>query len=259
VKEHYTMQDRVAIVTGAGRGIGRSTAKLLAQRGARVMVVARTEDELRTLADEQPGIEILAASLHTPEACAKVIAETRSRLGPISIVVNNAGVGSADDREIWDQPLEAFRYTMAVNLEAPLLLSQEASRDMRAAGWGRIVIVASTAGEIGSPRNIAYTTSKHAVIGLMRAAAQDVGTFGATCNAVLPGWVYTSMADRSAERHAKRQGRTVDEIWAWRDQLYPRGKALMPEEIAEVIAFLCTDAASGVNGEALTVAAGALE
>jgi NAD(P)-dependent dehydrogenase (short-subunit alcohol dehydrogenase family) len=148
---------------------------------------------------------------------------------------------------------------MAVNLEAPFLLSQEASRDMREAGWGRIVMVSSTAGQIGSPRNISYTTSKHALLGLMRAAAQDVGTFGGTCNAVLPGWVYTSMADRSAERHAQQKGQSTDEIWAWRDQLYPRGKALQPEEIAEVIAFLCTDAASGVNGEALTVAAGALE
>jgi NAD(P)-dependent dehydrogenase (short-subunit alcohol dehydrogenase family) len=253
------MQDRVAIVTGAGRGIGRSAAQLLAQRGARVMAVARTDNELQTLAAEQPGIEYLAASLHTPEACAEVIAETRRRLGPIEIIVNNAGVGSADDRELWDQPYDAFRYTMAVNLEAPFLLSQEASRDMRAAGWGRIVMVSSTAGQIGSPRNISYTTSKHAVIGLMRAAAQDVGTFGATCNAVLPGWVYTSMAERSAERHAERKGESVEEVWAWRDQLYPRGKALQPHEIAEVIAFLCTDAASGVNGEAITVAAGALE
>jgi NAD(P)-dependent dehydrogenase (short-subunit alcohol dehydrogenase family) len=253
------MQDRVAIVTGAGRGIGRSAAQLLAQRGARVMAVARTDNELQALAAEQPGIEYLAASLHTPEACAEVIAETRRRLGPIGIIVNNAGVGSADDGAIWDQPYDAFRYTMAVNLEAPFLLSQEASRDMRAAGWGRIVMVSSTAGQIGSPRNISYTTSKHAVIGLMRAAAQDVGTFGATCNAVLPGWVYTSMAERSAERHAERKGETVEEVWAWRDQLYPRGKALQPQEIAEVIAFLCTDAASGVNGEAITVAAGALE
>ena len=95
---------------------------------------------------------------------------------------------------------------MAVNLEAPLLLSQEASRDMREAGFGRIVMVSSTAGQIGSPKNISYTTSKHALLGLMRAAAQDVGTFGGTCNAVLPGWVRTSMADRSAERHAERKG-----------------------------------------------------
>ena len=130
---------------------------------------------------------------------------------------------------------------------------------MREAGWGRIVMVSSTAGQIGSPRTIAYTTSKHALLGLMRASAQDVGTFGGTCNAVLPGWVYTSMADRSADRHAERRGKTRAQIWAERDLLYPRKKALDPQEIAEMIAFLCSEAASGVNGEAITVAAGALE
>jgi NAD(P)-dependent dehydrogenase (short-subunit alcohol dehydrogenase family) len=253
------MQDRVALVTGAGRGIGRSTAAALARRGARVMAVARTEPELSSLAAEQPGIEWIAASLHTPEACSAVIAETRRRLGPITIIVNNAGVGSADDGEIWAQDLDALRYTMAVNFEAPFLLSQEASRDMREAGYGRIVMVASTAGQIGSPRNIAYTTSKHALLGLMRAASHDVGSFGGTCNAVLPGWVYTEMADRSADRHAERSGRTRAEIWAERDQLYPRKRALEPQEIAEMIAFLCSEAASGVNGEAITVAAGGME
>jgi NAD(P)-dependent dehydrogenase (short-subunit alcohol dehydrogenase family) len=253
------MQDRVALVTGAGRGIGRSAAVALARRGARVMAVARTEEELSSLAAEQPGIEWIAASLHTPEACAAVIAETRRRLGPITIIVNNAGVGSADDGEIWAQGLDALRYTMAVNFEAPFLLSQEASRDMREAGYGRIVMVSSTAGQIGSPRNIAYTTSKHALLGLMRAASHDVGSFGGTCNAVLPGWVYTEMADRSADRHAERSGKTRAEIWAERDQLYPRKRSLEPQEIAEMIAFLCSEAASGVNGEAITVAAGGME
>jgi NAD(P)-dependent dehydrogenase (short-subunit alcohol dehydrogenase family) len=144
---------------------------------------------------------------------------------------------------------------MAINLEAPLVLSQEASRDMRELGYGRIVMVSSTSGEIGSPRNIAYTTSKHALVGLMRAAAQDVGTFGGTCNAVMPGWVYTSMANRSAARTAERRAITVDEVWRQRDAVYPRGKSLTPEEIAEVIAFLCSDEASGVSGETITVAA----
>ena len=144
-----------------------------------------------------------------------MIAETRRRLGPITIIVNNAGVGSADDGEIWEQAYDAFRYTMAVNLEAPFLLSQEASRDMREAGYGRIVMVASTAGQIGSPRNISYTTSKHALLGLMRAAAQDVGH------------VRRHLQRRAARLGATRRWRTArpsgtrsararraDEIWA---------------------------------------------
>jgi NAD(P)-dependent dehydrogenase (short-subunit alcohol dehydrogenase family) len=252
------MQGRVALVTGAGRGIGRATCEALAAGGARVMAVARTESELRTLAATVP-VEWIAASLDSVVACREVAAETRRRLGPIEILVNNAGVGSADDGQVWDQSYEAFRATMAINLEAPLVLSQEASRDMREAGYGRIVMVASTSGQIGAARNIAYTVSKHALVGLMRAAAQDVGAFGGTCNAVMPGWVYTAMADRSAERTAGRRDLTVDEVWRERDAMYPRGKALRPEEIASVIAFLCSDAGSGVNGETITVAAGGLE
>ena len=250
------MDGTVALVTGAGRGIGRETARILNERGARVMAVARTADELKSLATESPGIEWIGINLATPETCARVIETTHRRLGAIDILVNNAGIGSADDREIWDQELDAFRYTQALNVEAPFLLSKAASIDMRERGAGRIVMVSSTSGQIGAPRNVAYTTSKHALIGLMRAIAQDIGTFGATCNAVLPGWVYTAMADRSAERESARRELTVDEVWRGRDALYPRGKALSATEIAEVIVFLCSDAASGVNGEAIAVAAG---
>ena len=253
------VEGRVALVTGAGRGIGRATALALAARGARVMAVSRTAGELVSLAAERSGIEWLALSLATPEACATVIEKTHRRLGPIEILVNNAGIGSADDREIWDQPFDAFRATMAINLEAPFLLTKAAADDMRAAGWGRIVMVSSTSGRVGSPRTVAYTTSKHALLGLMRAAAHDVGTFGATCNAVLPGWVHTAMADRSAERTAERAGGSVEDVWRARDALYPRGASLVPEEVAEAIVFLCSAAASGINGEALSVAAGGPE
>jgi NAD(P)-dependent dehydrogenase (short-subunit alcohol dehydrogenase family) len=250
------MEGRVALVTGAGRGIGRAACVALAARGARVMAVSRTEEELRSLAAET-GVEWIAASLATAEACREIAAETRRRLGPIAILVNNAGVGSADDGHVWDQDLDAFQATMAVNLIAPLVLSQEASRDMREMGYGRIVMVSSTSGQVGSERNIAYTVSKHALVGLMRAAAQDVGMFGGTCNAVMPGWVYTAMANRSAARTAERRDMTVEQVWRERDALYPRGTSLTPDEIAAAIAFLCSDAASGVNGETITVAAGA--
>jgi NAD(P)-dependent dehydrogenase (short-subunit alcohol dehydrogenase family) len=90
----------------------------------------------------------------------------------------------------------------------------------------------------------------------MRSAAQDVGGFGATCNAVLPGWVRTEMAERSARVEAERRGVSVDEVWAERGRAYPRGSVLEPEEVAEVIVFLASEEASGVNGEGITVAAG---
>jgi NAD(P)-dependent dehydrogenase (short-subunit alcohol dehydrogenase family) len=246
---------RVALVTGAGRGIGRATARALVERGARVMAVSRTEDELASLARET-GVEYLAESVATEAACARIVEETRSRLGPIEILVNNAGVGSADERVIWEQDPRVWRETLAVNLDGPFHLTRLAARDMVERGWGRIVMVSSTAGQVGGAAESAYDASKHALIGLMRSVAQDVGRHGTTCNAVLPGWVRTEMAERSARREAERRGVTAKEVWAERASVYPAGRVLEPEEVAAVIAFLASDDASGVNGEAVTVALG---
>jgi NAD(P)-dependent dehydrogenase (short-subunit alcohol dehydrogenase family) len=249
------MDGRVALVTGAGRGIGRATALLLARRGARVMAVSRTPETLDGL--EAEGVAAtLTIDLATRDACEQAVEETRRRLGPIELLVNNAGVGSTFSDAIFTQPLGDWQTTMAVNLDAPFHLTQLASADMRARGYGRIVMVSSTSGLDGSPDDVAYTSSKHGLIGLTRAVAQDVGSFGGTCNAVCPGWVYTPMADRSAARTAQRTGTSVDDVWHERDAIYRRGKALQPEEIAEVVAFLCSAASSGVNGEAIRVAAG---
>lgn len=245
---------RVALVTGAGRGIGRATALALAAAGARVMAVSRTASELESLADEAP-VAWHAASLDTEAGCDDAIAETRRRLGPIEILVSNASIGSTFDDTIFDLSTEAWRRFLAINLEASFFLARSASHDMRAKGWGRIVMVASTSGLIGSPADVGYTTSKHAVIGLMRAIAQDMGPYGTTCNAVCPGWVHTEMADRSAAHEAEARGIDPEAIWRERAASYPRGAALTPEEIAGPIAFLCGEAASGISGEAIPVSA----
>jgi NAD(P)-dependent dehydrogenase (short-subunit alcohol dehydrogenase family) len=249
------MKGRVALVTGAGRGIGRATAVALAREGARVMAVARTASELESLAAEAP-IEWLAVSLEREEGCDEVVRETRRRLGPIEILVNNASIGSVYDETIFELSTETWRRMLAINLDASFFLTRAASHDMRERGWGRIVMVSSTSGLVGSARDIAYTTSKHAVLGLMRATAQDVGPFGITCNAVCPGWVHTDMADRSAARVAADRGIEAADIWRERDAQHPRGVALQPEEVAESIAFLCGEAATGISGQAISVNAG---
>ncbi|HET9214979.1 MAG TPA: SDR family NAD(P)-dependent oxidoreductase [Gaiellaceae bacterium] len=251
------MTGRVALVTGAGRGIGRATALVLAARGARVMGVARSADELASLADEAP-VEILAESVATEEGCARILEEARSRLGPIEILVLNAGLGSAHERVIWKQDPGLWRETMAVNLDAPFHLMRLAVPDMRERGWGRIVAVSSTAGEIGGRGESAYDASKHGVIGLVRAVAQDVAADGITCNAVLPGWVRTAMAERSAEVEAERRRISVDDVWAERAASYPAGRVVTAEEVAETIAFLASEEASGVSGEAVRVTLGGI-
>jgi NAD(P)-dependent dehydrogenase (short-subunit alcohol dehydrogenase family) len=251
------VEGRVAIVTGAGRGIGRATALLLAARGARVLGVSRTESELESLAAEAP-VEVLAESVATEEGCERIVAEARRRLGPVEILVLNAGVGSGHEREIWEQETSVWRETMATNLDGPFFLCRAVAGDMKDRGWGRIVMVSSTSGEKGSVRTSAYTASKHGLMGLMRSVAQDLGPYGVTCNAVLPGWVRTEMAERSARLEAERRGIEAADVWAERDAEYPVGRVVTPEEIAATIAFLASDEASGVNGEGITVALGSL-
>jgi 3-hydroxybutyrate dehydrogenase len=247
------MNRRVALVTGGGRGIGREAAVLLAAAGARVMVVSRSEAELASV-----GFDYVAADLGTAEGCALAVAETERRLGPIDVLVVNHGIGSAHEKLVWEQDPEVWRETMRINLDGPFELARLTLGGMCERGYGRVVFTSSTAGEKAERRGSAYTASKHGLIGLARAIAQDAGPFGVTSNAVLPGWVRTAMAERSAKTEADRRGVTVEQVWSERAAIYPQKRVLEPREVAEVIAFLCSDAAGGVNGEAITVALGGI-
>ena len=248
---------RVALVTGGGRGIGRATALALARAGAHVTVTARTRDEVAAVAAEIGG-DFVAASAATAEGCATIFDEARRRSGPIDILVCSAGIGAWGEKPIWDLTHERWRETLATNLDGPFYLSRLLTPDMTQRGFGRIVFVSSTAGEVGGAAQPAYCASKHGVIGLMRAVAQDVIPFGVTCNAVLPGWVRTRMADDDVAEESRRTGRSPEEVWAAHAAEYAAGRVLDPAEVAAAIAFLCSDAASGVNGEALRVALGGL-
>jgi NAD(P)-dependent dehydrogenase (short-subunit alcohol dehydrogenase family) len=245
---------RVAVVTGASSGIGRATAMLLAARGAKVLAVGRDEARLAKLAAES-GVTTCMAAIEATEACVAVVAAARE-LGPIGILVNCAGRGGYLDRPIWEQSSADWRATMAVNLDAPFELTKAAAQDIRQTGWGRVVMISSTAGEVGAPSMSPYCASKHGVIGLMRSVAQDLAPLGATCNAVLPGWVRTEMAERDAEQEAAQRRLSVAAIWAERAAANPAKRVLEPEEIAKVVGFLVSNEAAGVNGEAITVSLG---
>jgi NAD(P)-dependent dehydrogenase (short-subunit alcohol dehydrogenase family) len=242
---------RVAIVTGAGRGIGRVTATLLAEHGARVMGVSRTESELQAL-----GLDYVVADLGDPAASARVAAQTEEQLGPIDILVCNHGIGSAEERVVWEQDAAIWDETMRVNLDAAFHITRAVVGGMVERGYGRCVYVSSTAGQAAEPASSAYVTSKHGLIGLMRSVAQDAGERGVTSNAVLPGWVRTEMAERSAGEDARRRGITVDEIWAERAASYPPKRVVEPVEVAHAILFLAGEESRGISGEAITVALG---
>jgi NAD(P)-dependent dehydrogenase (short-subunit alcohol dehydrogenase family) len=245
------VEGRVALVTGAGRGIGRVTAQLLASRGAETLCVARSRDEL-----EAVGLPYAVADLGTVEGCEQAVSAAVERFGRIDILVCNHGIGSALERVPWEQDTALWDETMRINLDGPFHLSRLVLKGMVDRRYGRLVYTSSTAGLAAEPASCAYTASKHGLLGLMRSVALDAGPFGITANAVLPGWVRTDMAERSAEEEARVRGITADDVWAERSVLYPAGRVVTQEEVAETIGFLAAEESSGINGEALRVALG---
>ena len=245
------VEGHVALVTGAGRGIGRASAELLSKRGARVMAVSRSQNELKTL-----GLDYVVADLGTEEGCSIAVEETLKRLGSVDILICNHGIGSAHEQVIWEQNPETWSKSMRINLDGPYWLSRALVKGMIEKKYGRMVFVSSTAGQVAEIAGSAYNSSKHGLLGLMRSVAQDAGPFGVTSNGVLPGWVLTSMADKSAKAEADQRGISTEQVWEERAALYPAGRVVTTDEVAQVIAFLASEESSGVNGEAITVALG---
>jgi NAD(P)-dependent dehydrogenase (short-subunit alcohol dehydrogenase family) len=218
------------------------------------MCVSRSEQELAAT-----GLEYVAADLGTQEGCESAVTETESRLGPIDIFVCNHGIGSAHERVIWEQDPELWAETIRINLDGPFFLSRLIVGGMSERGYGRVVYTSSTAGQIAEYAGSAYTSSKHGLLGLMRSVALDGGPGGVTSNAVLPGWVRSDMADRSAVAEAERRGMSFDEVWEERGAMYPPGRVPTQQEVAELIAWLSSEESSGISGQAISVTLGGLE
>ena len=249
---------RVALVTGAGRGIGRASAIALAASGSPVVVAARSTDELDAVVAEiaAAGGEsaALECDLGDRAQSTSLLDRASAAFGRIDVLVNNAGVGSSAD----PRPLAEFRdafwdETLELNLTAPYLLSKAALPHMRGQRWGRIITVASINGRVPSPFSGAYVASKHGVIGLMRVLALEHAAEGITVNCVCPGPVRTRVNDARVAFDARRLGRTVEEH---EQGLTPIGGRLEPEDIAPMVAYLASDAARMVTGQAYNVDGG---
>ena len=236
----------VAIVTGGSSGIGRATVAVLRERGHDVLAASRSGAD-----------GTFASDLTTEDGCRAVVDEARRR-GPIAILVCSAGIGAYLERPIREQPVALWRESLAIHLDAPFHLIRLAFDDLAATGGGRIVVVSSTAATLGAPAQSAYSAAKAGVLGLMRSVAQDGAPFGITCNAVLPGWVRSAMSEADAAVESARTGVAIDQIWRDRAASYPAGRTIDAAEVASVIAFLCSSAASGVSGEEVRVALGGL-
>lgn len=249
---------RVALVTGGSSGIGRAVSIALSARGARVAATGRSLERLDEVARQADGITAVPVSLDNADGCAQAVTQARI-LGPITILVHAAGLGGYLNQPLWQETFESWRATLAVNLDAAFELTRLTAVDMMEARWGRIVMIGSTAGEVGAPAMAAYSASKAGLLGLVQSAAHDLGPYGVTVNAVVPGWVRgTSMAERDAELEAARRGITVEGVWAERAASYPAGRVLSSADVAGVVSFLVSDSASGISGAAIKVTLGGI-
>ncbi len=243
-----------AVVTGGGSGIGAAIARALASEGARLTLVGRRREALDATAATLPGACVAQADVTDRAAVDAAFASGRAAHGPIAILVNNAGI--APSAPFAKVSPEAWRQTMAVNLDALFHCCQAALPDLLAARSGRIVTVASTAGVKGYGYTAPYVASKHGAIGLMRALATEFAHTGLTANAVCPGFTDTDIVGDAIANIQAKTGRTADEARAQLTRFNPQGRLIDPTEVAEAALWLCLPASRSVTGQAIMVAGG---
>src|SRR5262245_20925070 len=263
------LSGRACVVTGAGRGIGRASARMLCSEGASVLLVARSEDQLIEAADECAAAgeaaggraESLVADVADADAGELIVGEANNRLGQLDVLVNNAG--TAKWRDLDDVPEQDWYSAWELNVMAPMRLMRAAAPGMRERGWGRIVNVSSTAGKRPSASMPEYSVAKAAELSLSRLYADRYAAHGVLVNAICPGPVKSELwmeegglLDQSQE-HGGHD--TRDQALAAAGSKRPIGRLAEPEEIAGAIVFLCSEHASYTTGAAWSVDGGTVQ
>lgn len=243
-----------ALITGGGTGIGLAIARALAAEGHAVTITGRRTDVLDAAAATTPGLFAQAMDVVDEASVEAGVAAARAARGPILIHVANAGI--AEGRSLRKTTLDAWRRTMAINLDGAFLTIRACLPDMQAARRGRVIAIASIAGLKGLKGAPAYSASKHGMIGLIRGLSEDYLGSGITFNALCPGYVDTDIVTRNTAAIAERAG--IDQAAAL-DLMVSQnrhGRLIRVEEVAAAALWLVSGAAQSVNGQAIEIAGG---
>lgn len=256
MRQSMRLGGKIAVITGAGSGIGEAIALKFAAEGARLVLAGRRRAPLDAVARETGGL-VVPTTVEDEASVAALFETCVARLGVPDVVINNAGI-TGPVAPVADLDLAAFDETMAINVRGVVLCLKHAIRAMRAAGkGGAIVNMSSLMGLKGYPMRTAYTASKFAVIGITQAVAHEVGQHGIRVNALCPGAVSGELMDRVIAARAKAEGRApADIIKANYTDVAAMRKWVDPEEVAEAALFLASDASSAITAEHIKVDAG---
>ncbi len=247
------LKGRRAVITGASRGIGAAIAARLSALGAGVVLIGRHAETLERVSGGIDGAHPLVCDVTNADDVRHAFESICTR-GPIAILVNNAGAAeSAPFLKTSDEILERM---LAVNVKAAFRCARAALPSMREAGFGRIVNIASTAGLKGYAYVSAYVASKHALIGMTRALAMELGREPVTVNAVCPGFTDTEIVRDAVANIVAKTGRTEAQALAEIVANNPQGRLIKPEEVAETVAWLCGPGSESITGQAIAVAGG---
>lgn len=245
------MDTQVAIVTGAGSGIGQAVAEALAGTGRQVVVADLKQEQGQAVADAIGGT-FVAADLSQRAECRRLVDVTLERYGKVDILVNNAGFQHIDPIE--DFPEDTWDKLIAVMLTAPFLLIKYAWPSMKAQGWGRVVNIGSVHSLRASPFKVGYISAKHGLLGLMRTTALEGAPYGITVNTLCPAYVRTPLVENQIADQARTRGIPPEEVIE-RVMLgaAPIKRLIEPSEVADLVLYLCSDSARSITGADWTI------